>query len=457
MTRRFHFGIHPSTLIVVLAAIAHVAMLTSLLSEPFFLTYPINLTGTRTHPAELDSLKGFLDPWFHDTDRVPRGLDFFSIYQAGRNFMRGQSVYYGVRNHNLGETALVVPYFSGFRYLPIYACTFGVLLNILSPWHSYWTWIACVELLLIANLFILSRLMIPKHLRPMLIAMWLAYTPYYIELHIGQQSMVTVTLLHAIVAAASHFNTRLRDTCYIGSVIWKINTILFVPIWIKLKRNHTIIILFLTIIGLSAPYFFRHPGSFQEFSSYFGHRFIAVGPNSLGFWALGATTLQRFGLDHASIRTSLTLWSLIIIAIATCATLLPRRIHLPQALAMWICVYFLTYQYVWEHHFVMLLPVWSIGFIDPKLRRLTGAAWLVCALPTPYYFWNNPATMPQMQWTTVQDIGYHALKIVPILLLFIILIVHSFRYGNAIDPDSPDANQWDVTGMIRKWMGIHES
>ncbi len=441
-----------SWLFLILASGIHLMMIGSLFSEPFALEHGVNLEGTVSHPVEIDKYKGFLDVWFHDTDRVPRGLDFFSIYQAGRNFLRGQSVFYGVREHRDGPEALVVPYFSGFRYLPVYAYSFGVILNILPPWHSYWAWVIFVQILLFFNLYLTRYIPVSPPIRRVIIAMWLAYSPYYIELHIGQQSMVTTTLIHIAVIAHLNKRTKLRDTSYVVSVLWKINTALFLPIWLKLKRWKTIAALIILTFCLSAPYFLLVEGSFQEFSSYFQHKFIAAGPNSLGLWAFWVQILQRFSLDHATIRHSLTIWSFIIAATASAATLLPRKICFYKALSMWICVYFLTYQYVWEHHYVMLLPVFTVGMLFKNLRLPTTLLWFFCAAPTPYIVLNDPSVpMPQLYWTFLEKTVYHGTKVIPVLVFFCLLVCHLINTkmnSSTNDTISHSSDQLDPLGWF---------
>ncbi|MCD4655769.1 DUF2029 domain-containing protein [bacterium] len=429
------------------------------MSEPFSLEQDVHLTGSHSHPQERAEYKGFLDICFHDTDRVPRGLDFFSIYQSGRNFLNGTSIYYGVRVHNLGDEALVVPYFSGFRYLPVYAYTFGVILNVLPPWYSYWTWIFVIELLLIFNIYIISKLPLSGINKYKLTAMWLAYSPYYVELHIGQQSMVTVTLLHLTVLYHVHRRKNLRDICYICSVLWKINTVLFIPIWIKLKKIKTVAALIFLTIALSFPYFYLFEGSFQEFISYFQHKFIAVGPNSLGFWSLAASLLQRAEISHDSIRGVLGFWTLSILILASLVTLLPRRINPLSALSMWICVYFITYQFVWEHHYVMLLPVFSITFLVSKMRRTGIVVWLCCALPTPYIFFNIPGSpMPQLEWSLLQDIFYHSTKIIPVFILFSFLVIKLIRAEQDHTANNNDAeDQLNIPAILLRWKDSRET
>ncbi len=408
--------------IVLLGVAIHGSMLVSLVAEPFEWLPGHNMTGTLSHPQEDTTLRGFWDPFFHDSDRVPRGLDFFSIYQAGYYFSIGQPIYYGVRESTLGNETLVVPYFSGFRYLPVYAYTFGYLLTILSPWTSYWIWIGCVELLFGFNLLLLCRTDNPLHLKIIAAFMWLAYSPYFIELHIGQQSMVTVTLLHVMILRNA--NQKLRDTSYILSVLWKINTLLFLPVWIRLRRYGTIIILVSSIILVSAPYFIRFPDTLKEFLSYFGSKFIATGPNSFGVWSLVASVWHTCSFDSSILPYLLKIWTVVVLMIAASATFFSKHFCFEKALCMWSCSYFLTYQYVWEHHYVLLMPVFSSLLFKDKSLRWT-IPWVFCALPTPYYFLNIPTlSMPQSQWTIIELLFHHSTKIIPVIVTFGLLAYH---------------------------------
>lgn len=429
------------------AAGLHLLMLTSLLSEPFAWNPGENMTGTKTHPAEPHSERGWLDSFFHDTDRVPRGLDFFSIYQAGYNFLHGCSVYYGVREHRFGSEYLVVPYFSGFRYLPAYACSFGAALTLLPPWSSYWSWIGIVELLLFFNIYALKWLPVDPQRRWFLAGIWLAYSPFYVELHIGQQSMVTVTLLHLLGIAHIHARSRTRDACYIMSTLWKLNTILFFPLWIKFKRIPSLIILGLLIFLLSAPYFLNSPGSFAEFRDYF-HMKLVPGPSSLGLWTFFSVILHRIHPGLQNMHHILNLVSLGIFLLASTVTLLPRRIRFIEAFCMWICVYFLTYQYVWEHHYVMMLPVFSLMMAIDR-SKIWIWIWLFCALPTPYIFINLPSTdMPQLFWPAWIQLLYHGMKCIPVACIFTLIAVRLVQNG-ADDPFLPD-RQWSVQDLLSR-------
>ncbi len=419
---------------LLLSCIIHLSLLISLFSEPFELQHDVNLSGSRSHPIEQPASKGFWDPFFHDTDRVPRGLDFFSIYQAGYNFRHGMSVYYGVREHRYGTEHLVVPYFSGFRYLPYYAVFYGGLLSITSPWTSYWCWIVCIEIMMLFNLHSMRKLFTDANLLRLTRAAWLSFTPYYVELHIGQQSMVTVTLLLLCAIAERRSQFAHRDFFYGMSVLWKLNTILFLPIWMKLWRIKSILALMLVMFFLSAPYFFYVPGSFSEFASYFHHKFIAAGPNSQGFTALIVSLWQNTDLPPDVLPNVLSLWKYVIIGTAIATTFIPKRINVLRALPMWICVYFLTYQFVWEHHYIMMLPAYTMLVASSRRAR-----WLIPALfhmsPTPYFLFNNPMrSMPQETWSAFQDLIYYGFRTIPVLIVFLLLIWSEYRHPS-LDKD----------------------
>src|SRR5712692_1816418 len=82
-----------------------------------------------------------------------------------------------------------------------------------------------------------------------LAAMWLVFTPYYLEQFMGQFSLIQAALIFGMLLLVSretgygagatgpisrfsgHF-----DAIWIASLIWKINTIVFVPVYVRLRR-----------------------------------------------------------------------------------------------------------------------------------------------------------------------------------------------------------------------------
>jgi hypothetical protein len=371
---------------------------------------------------------GLLDPLFHDATRQPgKGLDFYSIYQAGYNVRHGMSAYYGVREHKFGAQYQVVPYFSGFRYLPVYAYTYGILLNVLPPRASYWAWIVVVEGMLIVCLaltFVLAgdlRRFLP------LAAVWLAYSPYYLELYIGQQSFVTALMLLLMGYAVLRRRARLFDGAYVFTAVWKLNTLLMAPLMVRLHRFKALLAILIIVVVTSAPYFAIDPGGWREFTSYFGHKFIADGPNSHGLWALVSTVWKRLGADTTALRSTLQLLSLAVIAVSGLVTFLNRRSAVIDLMAVWMTTYFLAYQYVWEHHYVMLLPILVLLLLthDEILPRVCTV--LLC-LPTPFALIDLPGVnFPQEHWTFFEDVLLHLWKVGPVLVLWGWLVLRELR------------------------------
>src|ERR1051326_7610184 len=118
--------------------------------ERYSLLAALLVAASLWHLCVLASLAlGFLNPLFNDaTQRLGQGADFFSVYQAGHNFLDHRTIY---------QTAgidRVVPYFYPFRYLPSAALLIGLPMNVLPPWGAYRLWLAVNEGLLALNLWL---------------------------------------------------------------------------------------------------------------------------------------------------------------------------------------------------------------------------------------------------------------------------------------------------------------
>src|SRR3972149_1646029 len=129
-----------------------------------------------------------LVPYFFDATVLSggRGLDFYAVYQAGYNARHGADVY----ESDPAKIAIAVPYFTPYRYLPIVAYTAGAALSLFSPLTAYKSWGVVVELTLLLCVFITYRRVRDRDLFARLAAMWLCFTPYYLELFMGQFSLV---------------------------------------------------------------------------------------------------------------------------------------------------------------------------------------------------------------------------------------------------------------------------
>src|SRR6185436_10850915 len=88
-----------------------------------------------------------LVPYFFDATVLSggRGLDFYSLYQAGYNARHGVDIYEG----DPAKVEIVVPYSTPYRYLPPVAYTVGAALSLLSPLTAFKAWVVIVELALL--------------------------------------------------------------------------------------------------------------------------------------------------------------------------------------------------------------------------------------------------------------------------------------------------------------------
>jgi hypothetical protein len=132
------------------------------------------------------------------------------------------------------------------------------------------------------------------------------------------------------------------------------------------------------------------------------------------------------------------------VGIPLALTVLDRRPDVVMHTCLWMTVYFVIYHHVWEHHYVMVLPV----LVALSMRRESLLLWgvyLLLALPTPFYLIDphgQVAVHEAMRWTPIrplwQDLAYHASKAVPLFVLYCALswriavpIFRDWRRGRA--------------------------
>jgi hypothetical protein len=139
------------------------------------------------------------------------------------------------------------------------------------------------------------------------------------------------------------------------------------------------------------------------------------------------------------------------LGVALALTVLDRRPDVLTHLCLWMTAYFLVYHHVWEHHYVMILPV----LVALSIRKESIWLWVVyalLALPTPYRAIDpagRAAVLDAMRWTPIrplwQDLVYHASKAVPVLVLYGVL---AWRIARSIACDWREGQfyLWPLTG-----------
>jgi hypothetical protein len=374
---------------------------------------------------------GTLNPLFFDATVTHgvRGWDFYALYQAGRNVLTGHSAYESAAD----RIDMVIPggTYTPFRYLPVSAYTIGVLLNLVPPRWAYRLWVAFTELVLLACMALTWRMVPDPDRRARLAAMWLCYTPYYLELYMGQFSLVQGAFVFVMLVLA--FKERIGpgfDLAWIGSVLWKQNTALFLPLMARLKRWRALVLAALLVLLTSVPYFALYPGSLDAFLRNFRGEPPWFQLGNLGFrqlvfdamWSLG----DVLGVELPQATYAGAQWAVVVAftALPLALLLLDRRPDVTLHLSLWMATYFLVYHHVWEHHYVMLLPV-LVALATRRAPPLPWVLYVLLALPTPFYLIDprgQVAVLDAMRWTPIrplwQDLAHHASKAVPALILY---------------------------------------
>ena len=307
---------------------------------------------------------GVLNPLFFDATVTHgvRGWDFYALYQAGHNVLTGQSAY----ESDGAVIDVVIPggTYTPFRYLPLSAYTLGVLLNAVPPRWAYRLWAGLVELVLLGCITLTWHVERDPDRRARLVAMWLLYTPFYLELYMGQFSLVQGALVFVMLVRALHKQPDLRfDLAWVGSVLWKQNTGLFIPVMVRLKRWRAFVLLALLLALTAAPYFVLVPGSLRAFLGNLRSEAPWFQLGNLGFrqlvfdaqWSLG----DVLGVEWPAHAYEIAQWAVVVAVTGGGLALLALdpRPNVVLHLCLWMTAYFLVYHHVWEHHYVMLLPV----------------------------------------------------------------------------------------------------
>lgn len=377
-----------------------------------------------------------LVPYFFDATVLSggRGLDFYSIYQAGYNARHGWDIYEG----DPARVTVVVPYFTPYRYLPVVAYTVGAGLSLLPPLRAYQAWVVVLELTLLGCAALTwRRTRTDPNLAARLTAMWLVFTPYYLELFMGQFSLVQGALILGVLLAVAGPprqragealaapRARWFDGLWVASVLWKINTVILAPVWLRLGRWRTVAAMAGLVAVTTLPYFLVFPAHAGDLlANNFGNRVAGHELGNLGFRQLVFEALAVAGAGPAAQQAAQ--WAVVAAVGGLSLALTWRRPRAPVAalVSLWLAAFFLASPQVWEHHYVMLLPALVVAY---RARPSWGLAvvWLLLALPTPFGFIGLQPVIAanhdlrafalEPAW---QPLAQHAAKALPTLALF---------------------------------------
>jgi len=187
-----------------------------------------------------------------------RGWDFFAVYQAGHNVLTGVSVY----ESDNDAIDVVVPRYTPYRYLPFPAYTLGVALNAVPPLWAFRLWVMLVVFVWWACAWASYRMGHDGFERTILAAMWLLFTPFYLEIYLGQFSAIQgAFVLLVLMALGGGVPRWALDVGWAASLIWKQNTALLGPVLLRERKWRVLLVGALAVLFTSVPYFLWYPGS----------------------------------------------------------------------------------------------------------------------------------------------------------------------------------------------------
>ena len=376
---------------------------------------------------------GWFDVFFHGTYHTKQpGLDLHAVYDAGRDLLEGKPIY------------KLPPYekdYTPFRYLPIAAVP-GMVLSLLRFDTAYIAWFILLELLMLVNLAHLRTALISDEDFLVAVCMYLFFTPFYVELFMGQYSLIQATFILFFFTSLYSFRAGAYGY-WVASALWKLNTFLALPALIRFRKFGPIywaiglaaisLVIYGLFFGGNVWNFFiinfRVPAIYQE--------------GNLGLRMLwDSIILHVFKLGHPvegggtyELSTGGELLSallpIIVLIICLHASVFAHKGNFIDLVALWIMSYFLLYTDIWEHHYLMLLPILVLQYAH-KRRPLIIICYLFIALPTPFALIKD---MPVIYIPGAEGapplwgvLFHHATKSIPTLVFFIALWRHIVTY-----------------------------
>ena len=367
----------------------------------------------------------WLRPLFNDASHTRRGFDFGVFYLAGQALTQHRDIY-------------AVEGAFGYRYLPVFAQTLGRLYAQLPPLSSYYLHLAISEILLCANLWLTWRQSSHVLLRAKAVCMWLAFSPLFLEMYMGQVSFWAASVLYWLLIHLRSRQTNGPGLLWAISILVKPNMLILLPALIRLRQYRTLLIGLSVAILFSIPYFLIHSNALDHFiqtNLHSGHfKGALTHAGNIGLWgglvSLGAYYAQ-IPLAELSSLADLPLWAaapayvtpFLCGLFALFVSWRARSQDVTLHLGLWMTTYFLAYKDVWEHHYVFLLPVIIALYLrDSNIRLL--CIYSTLAIPTPFVFFDvQPGVYgpidPERTWNAATSIIYRSAKLAPTVALWI--------------------------------------
>ncbi|GAB4312166.1 MAG: hypothetical protein Kow0059_02510 [Candidatus Sumerlaeia bacterium] len=348
------------------------------------------------HAAYLLSARfGFLDRLANDTWQFSfahhdPGVDFFVLYEAGWDFLHNRNMYLHHENtayppeipfveryeRSLKEGLTRAPWYATFRYIPFYAATLGVVLNLLPPWGAYWFWVALNEALLWVNCILTLRRCRSPDRRLLAVALWFLPYPLCVEFFLGQFNILMASFIFW-TALAWERGSRRGHTWWLLSVLLKNWTYGMGVLLIRRGRWRLPLLAAVIVLITSLPYFLIFPSGWAAFwgAGLSGRVGAGAGAWHWGLWGMQGVQagvgalLETLGVRSIALPGGWTLGNgatFLVSAAAVGAAVWRswRDSDWLRPFCLWVLLWFVLYRDCWEHHYILMLPVMAVCLIQ---------------------------------------------------------------------------------------------
>lgn len=402
--------------------------------------------GIVLHLLFLTSLKTHvLNSFFCDaTHRAGQASDFFTHYQASHNYWQGKSFYTNLTS----QANKVVPYcYEFFRFFPSSTFLVGGLITSFAPWLAYVVWLVLNEFLLLVMCFYAWKLCPKRFHLSFLLAF--GFTPLYVEFYMGQFSFIVAFFIFFMGYGFLQKKSWIVTLSFYGTVFIKYYGVIFLPFLVWNWKRH--FYLFLGLIPLLAvtffPYFSKYPEDLKSFvgahalgGSHAGNLGLRAWLYCLGDVLTGTRQIKQIPdytppkiiPSHQRPVISRILYEYVwifLFVLLGWRTISAQNRDPVILLSLWTIFFFLMSKDVWEHHYVVLIPIYLLYNIREN-RSVVHWCFLFIALPTPFYSLTFPLPAyvdPEPYWSSFEVLFYHAIKPFAVLVLFFDLMFYSLR------------------------------
>jgi hypothetical protein len=315
----------------------------------------------------------FVDICFAETQRLNPGYDFFQIYRSGLGLRQGIGIYdillTGEAKSVGAELDTQIPFHPPNRYFPIMSFTAGYPLSFMSPWQAYLLWVILIECSLGITIFLtLKWYGWGRGFWGALL--WIWFTPYYLDIYLGQTSFIVAVLLFVLLAGLDRSKPGFVGFAYTTGLLIKPVPLYLTFVLLGLKRWKTLAAGMGLLLLTSFGYFVSYPEELSGFLS----------------WCVGMKPLPSINLPgilgYVLPFGIIQLFSVSIL-FATLYFTVRYKSQPVLTASLWVAAYFLTYTHLWEHHYAFMVSVLILLWIRTGSHSLL-ILFLLIALPSPY-------------------------------------------------------------------------